>query len=38
MYESENLEFKREYADDIKKIIVSFANTKGGELHIGVEV
>lgn len=37
MYESENLEFKREYADDIKKIIVSFANTKGGELHIGVE-
>ncbi|MES9143955.1 ATP-binding protein, partial [Cutibacterium acnes] len=36
-YENENIEFKREYVDDIKKIIVSFANTNGGELYIGIE-
>lgn len=29
-------EFKREYTDDIKKTIIAFANTQGGELLIGI--
>lgn len=37
IYENENVEFKREYVDDIKKIVISFANTNGGELYIGIE-
>lgn len=34
----ENLttEFKREYTDDIKKTVIAFANTDGGEIFIGV--
>lgn len=34
--ENNTTEFKREYTDDIKKTIVAFANTSGGELLIGV--
>lgn len=30
-------EYKREYTEDIKKTIISFANTEGGELLIGVD-
>jgi ATP-dependent DNA helicase RecG len=35
----ENLttEFKREYTEEIKKTIVSFANTAGGTLYIGID-
>src|SRR5665647_3486998 len=29
-------EFKREYTDDIKKTVIAFANTNGGEIWIGV--
>ena len=31
----ENLttEFKREYTDDVKKVVVSFLNTEGGHAH-----
>lgn len=34
----ENLttEFKREYTDDIKKTVIAFANTNGGEIRIGI--
>lgn len=34
----ENLttEFKQEYTDDIKKTVIAFANTDGGEIFIGV--
>ncbi len=32
-----NVEFKREYVEDIKKTVVAFANTDGGELLIGVD-
>ena len=34
--ESETVEYKREYTDDIRKTVVAFANTSGGEIHIGV--
>ena len=34
--ESETLEFKSEIGNDICKEIVAFANTRGGEIWIGV--
>lgn len=34
--ESATLECKREYTEGIKKTIIAFANTKGGELFIGI--
>lgn len=37
MTEGITTEFKREYTDDIKKTIIAFANTRGGEVLIGVE-
>lgn len=37
-FESFNCEFKREWnKDKIRKVIVSFANTVGGDLYIGVD-
>lgn len=35
--ESERLEFKQEFTDEIRKTVVAFANTSGGQIHIGVE-
>ena len=35
--ENKSNEFKREYVEDIKKTVVAFANTDGGELLIGVD-
>lgn len=37
MTEGMTTEFKREYTDEIKKTVVAFANTSGGELLVGVE-
>lgn len=37
MIESNRLEFKRIYTEDIKKEIVAFANSDGGELIIGMD-
>jgi ATP-dependent DNA helicase RecG len=37
MVESEHVEFKREYVDELKKTIVAFTNTKGGKIYIGIE-
>lgn len=34
--ESDKLEYKREYTDDIKKTVIAFANTIGGQIIIGV--
>ncbi len=34
--ENKTIEFKREYAEDIKNTIVAFANCDGGTLYIGV--
>ena len=35
--ESDTLELKQEFALDIKKEIIAFANTKGGTLYIGID-
>jgi len=35
--ENKTNEFKREYVEDIKKTVIAFANTDGGELLIGVD-
>ena len=32
-----NVEYKREYVEDIKKTVIAFANTNGGKLYIGIE-
>ena len=37
MTEGITTEVKREYTEDIKKTVIAFANTKGGEILIGVE-
>lgn len=34
--ESERIEYKREYVDDIAKEVIAFANTDGGEIYVGV--
>lgn len=36
-HEQANLEFKRQYIEDIKFTVVAFANTEGGRLLVGVE-
>lgn len=35
MREDNNAEFKREYTDDVKKAVLSFANSNGGIVYIG---
>jgi ATP-dependent DNA helicase RecG len=37
MKENENVEFKREVTDELKKEIVSLANYYGGTIYIGIE-
>ena len=37
MLETANLEFKREYNDKVNKVLLSFLNTEGGTLYIGIE-
>jgi len=34
--ESTTIEYKREYTEDIKKTVIAFANTDGGEIRIGI--
>ena len=36
MLESQTVEFKREYTDDIKYAVIAFANTDGGKIYIGI--
>lgn len=36
-FESENIEYKREYVDGICKEVVAFANTNGGRIFVGVD-
>ncbi|AJA46562.1 transcriptional regulator [Clostridium pasteurianum DSM 525 = ATCC 6013] len=35
--ETENVEFKRELNESIKKELIAFANTYGGEIYIGID-
>lgn len=35
--ETENIEFKRELNESLKKELVTFANTHGGEVYIGID-
>jgi len=35
--ETENVEFKRQLTDDLKKTVVAFANSNGGTIYIGIE-
>lgn len=35
--ETETVELKSEYTEDIKKEIIAFANTRGGKIYIGIE-
>ena len=37
MFEDKNTEFKREFVEDVKKTIIAFANTDGGNLYIGID-
>jgi len=35
--ENQTTELKREYIEDIRKTVIAFANTDGGQIYIGVE-
>lgn len=37
IFESENIEFKRQMTDDIYREVVAFANTGGGVVYVGVD-
>ena len=37
MLETTRIEFKREYNDRVNKVLLSFLNTEGGTLYIGIE-
>jgi len=37
MEESQNIEFKRQYKEGIVSTVVSFANTSGGEIYLGID-
>lgn len=36
MFENSTTEFKREYTDDIRRTVIAFANTDGGNIYIGI--
>lgn len=36
-YESERVEYKRQFIDDIYKEVIAFANTDGGLIYIGID-
>lgn len=36
MIENKTTEFKREFTDEIKKTVIAFANTDGGNIYIGI--
>lgn len=36
LFESDTVEFKSEYVEDIRKEVIAFANTNGGTLYIGI--
>ena len=36
IFENKNTEYKREYVEDVKKTVIAFANSDGGQLYIGI--
>lgn len=36
-YESERIEYKQQFVDDIYKQVIAFANTQGGVIYIGID-
>ena len=34
--ERQNIEYKREFTENIKQTVVAFANTSGGKIYIGI--
>ena len=38
MFETSNVEFKRELNDKFEKEVVSFLNAKGGHIFIGINI
>ena len=37
IYESENVEYKAKYVDELYKEVMAFANTNGGMIYVGVD-
>lgn len=37
IYESENIEYKSEYVDELYKEVMAFANSQGGIIYVGVD-
>ncbi len=37
MVESETVEFKTMFINDLNKEVIAFANTNGGEIYIGID-
>ena len=36
-FETENIEFKLQFTDEIYKEVIAFANTDGGVVYIGID-
>ncbi|MEI3175183.1 MAG: ATP-binding protein [Lachnospiraceae bacterium] len=36
-YESERMEYKSRFTDEIYKEVIAFANTEGGVIYIGID-
>ena len=37
MQENTNIEYKREYTDKIKQVVIAFLNASGGEIFVGID-
>ena len=37
IFETENIEFKRQFTDEIYKEVIAFANTDGGIVYVGID-
>ena len=36
-YETENIEFKSQFTEEIYKEVIAFANTDGGTIYVGID-
>ena len=37
IFETENIEFKVQFTDEIYKEVIAFANTEGGVVYVGID-